>query len=77
MNVGLVLRSKNSQNDELFFEFDDNGIIITSLRGTDNSQHDYAMSKEDYLFLREQFDKHFNLEPLRLSELALQTHPNT
>ena len=65
-NIEIVLKSDyiNGSGDNFRMAFDlrdKDEIRITSTNAKDNTQHDFAITKEEYLFLREQFDKHFNL----------------
>lgn len=64
-NIEIVLRSDytngNGDNFKMFFHFEDSEEIrITSSNSKDNTQHDFALTKEDYMFLKEQFDNHFS-----------------
>ncbi|SEQ23151.1 hypothetical protein SAMN05216232_1974 [Virgibacillus subterraneus] len=64
-NIKIVLESDyvngSEDNFEMFFYFNNQDEIrITTINSKDNSQHDFALTKEEYQFLKEQFDKHFN-----------------
>lgn len=64
-NIEIVLKSDftNGSGDvfRMFFTFDDkNEVGITTTNEKDKSQHDFTLTKEDYVFLRDQFDKHFS-----------------
>ena len=65
-NIEIVLRSDytNGSGDDfrMYFSFqqpDGNEIGITTVNKLDNSQHDFSLTKEDYLFLRKQLDDYF------------------
>lgn len=67
-NIEIVLRSDylNGSGDDFRMSFsfgdqEENEIWITSINMKDESQHNFAVTKEDYLFLREQFDKYFKV----------------
>ena len=69
-NIQITLRSDyvngSGDNFNLHFDFDEveeeKEIRITSINDKDNSQHDYALAKDEYLFLRKQFDEHFGIQ---------------
>jgi len=61
-NIQISLTGVNKNVCRLWFDFDTEGeVYITSTNDEDNTQHDYDLEKSDYLFLREQLDKHFNI----------------
>lgn len=74
-NIQIVLNSDYLNNSDdhfsMHFNFEENEekeIRITTTNAKDQSQHDFAITKEDYLFLREQFDKHFEIETVAARE---------
>lgn len=62
-NIVIVLKSdyQNGSGDlfRMYFNFNADEIEITTVNKKDNSQHDFALTKQEYLFLRKQFDDFF------------------
>lgn len=53
----------NEIRNEIHFDFEHEGFLgITTTNNVTDVQHDFDITKEDYLFLRELMDKHFNIE---------------
>ncbi|TYS60496.1 hypothetical protein FZC76_21740 [Sutcliffiella horikoshii] len=62
-NIEIALKYVcEKQVFHMHFSFDEeNEIFINTTNNMDDSQHDFSLTKDDYLYLREQFDKHFNI----------------
>ncbi|MEI2356074.1 hypothetical protein [Mesobacillus zeae] len=66
-NIEIVLKSDcthgSGDNFRMSFDLSDKDEIrITTTNAKDGTQHDFAMTKEEYTFLRKQFDKHLKME---------------
>ena len=71
-NIIIALDSdyEDHKNDDFemrfrFQEVEGPEIVITSINRVDDSHHLYAITKDEYLFLRDLFDKYFNVEDVK------------
>ncbi|WP_332606841.1 hypothetical protein [Bacillus spizizenii] len=66
-NIEVSLKSDYTKGSgqlfRMYFSFDseDNEIIITSTEETSGEQHDYALTRDEYIFLRARADEFFSL----------------